>query len=310
MTVLVIAEHNHTQLKPSTLHTIAAAQQLSNHIIVLVAGYECQGAATQAAKISGITKVWVADNRDYQYLFAEHIASLIVRVAKGCTHILAPANNYGKNLLPRVSALLDIEQISDVCAIIDQQTYKRPIYAGNAIATIQSSAAMQALTVRTTSFPKADFGKTSVTIENILNTASSKQVEFVNYTMHHSTRPELNAARIIIAGGRGLKSAENFKLLESLADKLGAAIGATRAAVDAGFAPNDCQVGQTGKVVAPELYIAIGISGAIQHIAGMKDSKVVVAINKDPDAPIFKIADYGLVGDLFEILPELESALV
>lgn len=308
MAVLVIAEHNNEHLKLSTLATITAAKMLSNEIVVVIAGYGCQSVAEQAARVAGVGKVLVADTPVYQHPLAESIAALILPLASAYSHILAPASSFGKNMLPRVAALLDVEQISDICAIIDESTFKRPIYAGNAIATIRSTASIKVITVRPTCFGFAEEITQTAEIEQLTAVSAAHVPEFVNFAKSASLRPELAGARIVIAGGRGLQSAENFKLLERLADKLGAAIGATRAAVDAGFAPNDYQVGQTGKIVAPELYIAVGISGAIQHIAGMKDSKVVVAINKDPDAPIFKIADYGLVGDLFQILPELEAA--
>lgn len=310
MAVLVIAEHNHAQLKASTLNVITAALQLSNDLTVLVAGYQCGQVAEQVAKVIGVKQVLVADANVYQHQFAETLADLIVELAIDYTHILAPASSYGKNFMPRVAALLDVEQISDISAIVDSQTFKRPIYAGNAIATVQSSAATKVITVRTTCFATAKLSEKFAEIKAIAKvTTLESAVEFISFKSEVSTRPELADARIVIAGGRGLQSAENFKLLEKLVDKLGAAIGATRAAVDAGFAPNDYQVGQTGKVIAPDLYIAIGISGAIQHIAGIKDSKIIVAINNDPDAPIFKIADYGLVGDLFQLLPELEIGL-
>ena len=309
MAVLVIAEHDSVSLKLSSLTTIAAASQLGSEIIVLVAGYQCQGAAEQAAKIAGVSKVLITDAINYQHQLAETLAPLVQQLAVNYTHILAPATSYGKNFMPRVAALLDVEQVSDICAIVNEQTFKRPIYAGNAIATIQCLAPIKVITVRTTGFALAKASEQTAPIEALTIKEAEPAVEFIEFATHPTVRPELTAARIVVAGGRGLQSAENFKLLEQLADKLGAALGATRAAVDAGFAPNDYQVGQTGKIVAPELYIAVGISGAIQHIAGMKDSKVVVAINKDPDAPIFKVADYGLVGDLFKLIPELERIL-
>ena len=309
MAVLVVAEHNNVGLKLSTLTTISAASQLKKPITVLIAGYQCQRAAEQAAKIKGISKVLVADELYYQQPLAETMAALVQQLATNYTHILTPATSYGKNFMPRVAALLDVEQISDICAIIDEQIFKRPIYAGNAIATIQCLAPIKVITVRTTGFGLAEASDQVAVIEKLNLKVAEPTVKFIEFATNPTARPELAGARIIIAGGRGLQSAENFKLIEQLADKLGAAVGATRAAVDASFAPNDYQIGQTGKVVAPELYIAVGISGAIQHIAGMKDSKVIVAINKDPDAPIFKIADYGLVGDLFKLLPALEQIL-
>lgn len=309
MAVLVVAEHDNVGLKLSTLTTISAASQLKKPITVLIAGYQCQRAAEQAAKIKGISKVLVADELYYQQPLAETMAALVQQLATNYTHILTPATSYGKNFMPRVAALLDVEQISDICAIIDEQIFKRPIYAGNAIATIQCLAPIKVITVRTTGFGLAEASDQVAVIEKLNLKVAEPTVKFIEFATNPTARPELAGARIIIAGGRGLQSAENFKLIEQLADKLGAAVGATRAAVDASFAPNDYQIGQTGKVVAPELYIAVGISGAIQHIAGMKDSKVIVAINKDPDAPIFKIADYGLVGDLFKLLPAFEQIL-
>jgi electron transfer flavoprotein alpha subunit len=261
-------------------------------------------------KILGIKKVFIADSEVYAHFLAENFAELIQDVAKNYAAILAPATTFGKNVLPRVAALLDMEQISDVVAIIDNKTFVRPIYAGNALATIQSENLIKLITVRTTAFVKTEIGDNNVPIEKLTKVIPNHHTKFLSHSLTKSERPELSNARIIISGGRGLQSAENFKMLARIADKLGAAIGASRAAVDAGFVPNDYQVGQTGKVVAPELYIAVGISGAIQHLAGMKDSKVIVAINKDPDAPIFQVADYGIVGDLFEILPELEKALI
>jgi electron transfer flavoprotein alpha subunit len=309
MAILVIAEHDQAGLKVSALATIAAAKQLKSDLTVLLVGYQCQAAAEQAAKIAGVSKVLIIDELIYKHPLAETLASLIQPLAADYSHILAPATSYGKNFMPRLAALLRVEQISDICAILDDRTFKRPIYAGNAIATIQCSAAIKLITIRSTCFAITQETQQAAPIQSYRTKFEEPKVEFIQFVANSSSRPELAGARVVIAGGRGLQNAENFKLLESLADKLGAAVGATRAAVDAGFAPNDYQVGQTGKVVAPDLYIAIGISGAIQHIAGMKDSKIVVAINKDPDAPIFKVADYGLVGDLFTLLPELEQAL-
>jgi len=309
MAVLVIAEHNNQQVKLSTLATITAALAINQDVTVLIAGYDCQPVAEQLAKIAGVKRIWVVESIEYQHQLAESLATLISQLAKEYSHILAPASSFGKNILPRVAALLDVEQISDISCIIDANTFKRPIYAGNAIATVQSSAPIKVITVRPTCFSLADQGEQCAPIIRLDMEARPFPIEFIEFANNPGLRPELAGARVVVAGGRGLKNAENFKLLENLADRLAAAIGATRAAVDAGFAPNDYQVGQTGKVVAPDLYIAVGISGAIQHIAGMKDSKVIVAINKDAEAPIFKVANYGLVGDLFEILPELEQAL-
>lgn len=309
MPILVIAEHNNHQLKPATLAVISAASVLSSDVTILVAGSACQAVATAAAQIRGVQKVLLADAPEYAHGLAENLAALVVSLAGNYSHILAPATAYGKNFLPRVAAMLDVAQISDVIKIESADTFVRPIYAGNALATVQSQDAIKVMTIRTTAFPPAPTSETRAPIESLSTTLENPQTTWINTQENVSERPELTAARVIISGGRGLGSAENFKLLEKLADKLNAALGASRAAVDAGFAPNDWQVGQTGKVVAPDLYIAVGISGAIQHLAGMKDSKVIVAINKDPDASIFQVADYGLVGDLFQILPELEEML-
>lgn len=307
MNILVIAEHDNKQLKPATLKTVAAAQQVGSNITMLVIGHQCNAVAQAASKVNGVQKVIVADNACYEHQLAENIALLIRELAVNYAYIFAPATTFGKNVLPRVAALLDVAQISDVIKIISADTFVRPIYAGNALATVQSKDACKIITVRTTAFAKAESGANSAPIENCDLVFESAKSRFVKHELSVSARPELTAARVIISGGRGMQNGENFKLLEELADHLGAAIGASRAAVDAGFVPNDYQVGQTGKVVAPELYIAVGISGAIQHLAGMKDSKVIVAINKDPDAAIFQLADYGLVGDLFEILPQLTA---
>lgn len=309
MSILVIAEHDNNHLKTSTLHTISAALKLSKSLQVLVVGFQCEHVAIQAAKVTGVEKVLLADSECYQHQLPENFAPLIKAIAQSFSHILAPATAFGKNLLPRVAALLDVAQLSDVTEIISEDTYVRPIYAGNAFATVQSLNPIKLITIRTTAFAAAEISENSAQIEKLSIQISNNQSKWLGLETTPSERPELTDAKIIISGGRGLQSAEKFQLLNRIADHLGAAIGATRAAVDAGFAPNDYQVGQTGKVVAPQLYIAVGISGAIQHMAGMKDSKVIVAINKDPDAPIFQIADYGLVGDLFEILPELEAAL-
>jgi len=309
MRILVIAEHDHAALKAATLHTVGAAQKLGGEIHVLVAGSGCGAVATAASRLSGVTTVKVADAAHYQDQTAENLAALIHAHAAGYTHILAPATTFGKNLLPRVAALLDVAQISEICAIESSDTFVRPIYAGNALATVRSHDDVKVITVRTTAFDAVGEGG-AAPIENIPPGPDLGLTRLIGRELTQSARPELGAAKIVVSGGRGLASAENYhRLLEPLADKLGAALGASRAAVDAGFVPNDYQVGQTGKVVAPQLYIAIGISGAIQHLAGMKDSKVIVAINKDPDAPIFQVADYGLVGDLFQIVPELIAAL-
>jgi electron transfer flavoprotein alpha subunit len=309
MTTLVIAEHDHLTLKAGTANTISAARKLGDNIDVLVAGEGCKAAADAAAKLDGVTKVLVADAPPYAHGLAENAASLIVSLAKGYTHILAPASTFGKNVLPRVAALLDVAQISDIISVESSDTFVRPIYAGNALATVQSKDAVKVITVRTSAFPPAQAGGGSAAIENVAAAPDAGLSEFVGQELTKSERPELGAARIVISGGRGMQNGENFKILEKLADKLGAAIGASRAAVDSGFVPNDYQVGQTGKVVAPDLYIAVGISGAIQHLAGMKDSKVIVAINKDAEAPIFQVADYGLVADLFQAVPELTQEL-
>ncbi|HEY6529193.1 MAG TPA: FAD-binding protein [Cellvibrionaceae bacterium] len=308
MSVLVIAEFDSQGLKPATLNTITAAQQLGS-VEVLVAGHQCQAIAQALSSCPAVAKVWLADDVQFAHSLAERLALLIVERAAGFSHILAPATSFGKNLLPRVAALLDVQQISDVIAIINADTFKRPIYAGSLIATVQSRDAIKVLTIRTTAFDVTASQGGSAAIETIGSTSANAQSEFISASLAVSARPELTAAKIIVSGGRALGSAENFDLIYKLADTLGAAVGASRAAVDAGYAPNDFQVGQTGKIVAPELYIAVGISGAIQHMAGMKDAKVIVAINKDPDAPIFQVADYGLVADLFEAVPALTQAL-
>ena len=309
MTILVIAEHDNAALKAATLNTVAAAQKIGGDIHVLVAGTGCAAAAQQAAGLQGVATVKVADAAHYQSQTAENLTALVIANAAGYSHILAPATTFGKNLAPRVAALLDVAQISEITAVESADTFVRPIYAGNALATVKSADAVKVITVRSTAFDAVGTGG-SAAIENIAAAADTAQSTLTNRELTKSERPELGAAKIIVSGGRGLGSGENYhKLLEPLADKLGAALGASRAAVDAGFVPNDYQVGQTGKIVAPQLYIAVGISGAIQHLAGMKDSKVIVAINKDPDAPIFQIADYGLVGDLFEVVPQLEAAV-
>ena len=308
MGILVIAEHDNASLKAATLNAVTAALELGE-VTVLVAGHACAAPADEAAKINGVAKVLMADSLELEHQLAETIAPLIADRADGFDAILSPATTSGKNLMPRLSALLDVQQISDITKIISPDTFQRPIYAGNAIATVKSTDNIKVITVRTTAFAPAETGGDTAAIEKISAGSDAGLSSFVNAELTKSDRPELTAAKIIISGGRGMGSAENFKLLESVADKLNAAIGASRAAVDSGFAPNDYQVGQTGKVVAPELYIAVGISGAIQHLAGMKDSKVIVAINKDEDAPIFQVADYGLVADLFDVLPELAAKL-
>ena len=308
MAILVIAEHDNQQLKPATLNTVNAASQLNQPISILVIGSDCQAAAEQASAVSGVDTVLVADNAAYQHLLAENTAKLIAELASDFDYVIAAGTTTGKNTLPRVAALLDVAQISDIVAVKSADTFVRPIYAGNALATIQSLDSKKVITVRTSAFDAAGTdGSATITPCGLVH--ANAQSEFVSEELAVSERPELTAAGVIISGGRGMGNGENFSLLEKVADKLGAAVGASRAAVDAGFVPNDMQVGQTGKIVAPDLYIAVGISGAIQHQAGMKDSKVIVAINKDEEAPIFQIADYGLVADLFEVLPELESLL-
>jgi len=308
MVALVIAEHDNGSLKGATHHTVTAAVQCGGDVHILVAGSGCGAAAEAAAQIAGVSKVLVADAPHFADGLAENVAEQILAIAGSYSHILAPATAYGKNILPRVAAKLDVAQISEITKVDSPDTFERPIYAGNAIATVQSSDSVKVITVRGTAFDSATAGG-SAAIEAIAAVADAGTSSFVGRELAKSDRPELTAAKVIVSGGRGIGSAENFKILEPLADKLGAAMGASRAAVDAGFVPNDWQVGQTGKIVAPMLYIAVGISGAIQHLAGMKDSKVIVAINKDPEAPIFSVADYGLVGDLFEAVPELVKEL-
>ena len=309
MTILVIAEHDNQSIKPPTLVTVAAAKAIGGDIAVLVAGSGCGGAGEAAAKIDGVARVLVADTDAYAHHLAENMAALIAELGKDYSHILAPATTSGKNIMPRAAALLDVAQISDISAVVSEDTFERPIYAGNAIATVQSSDAIKVVTVRGTAFDPVPAEGGSASVENIDVVKDMGLSTWVKEDIVKQERPELTSARVIISGGRGMQNGENFKLLESVADKLGAAIGASRAAVDAGFVPNDMQVGQTGKIVAPELYIAVGISGAIQHLAGMKDSKVIVAINKDEDAPIFQVADYGLVADLFKAVPEMDGLL-
>lgn len=308
MTNLVLAEHNNQNLNPATNAVVTAAKKIGGDITILIAGQNCQPVADQAAAINGVNKVILIDAPEYQNPVAENIIPLLQKYADGHTHILAPATTFGKNIMPRFAAMIDSQQISDIIEVIDDKTFKRPIYAGNAIATVQSSDAIKIITVRSTNFDKAGTGGTA-TIEKQAGHGDQALTQFIELQSTPSDKPDLQTARVIVSGGRGLQNAENFKLLDDLAVKLHAAVGATRAVVDAGFVPNDMQVGQTGKIVAPELYIAVGISGAIQHIAGMKDSKVIVAINKDPDAPIFAVADYGLVADLFDAVPELTGKL-
>ena len=313
MAVLVVAEHDNRTFKAATLNAVAAAVELSaagaGEVHVLVAGSDCRAVAETAAQAAGVARILLADDPAYGHGLAENLAPLLVKLAADYSHMLAPATTQGKNLMPRVAALLDVMQISDISAVVSTDTFVRPIYAGNALATVQSKDAVKIVTVRGTAFPPGEATGGSAAIEAIGATGSAGLSEFVRAELSKSERPELTSARVIISGGRGMQSGDNFHLLEKVADRLGAAVGASRAAVDAGFVPNDYQVGQTGKIVAPELYVAVGISGAIQHLAGMKDSKVIVAINKDEEAPIFQIADYGLVGDLFKVLPELEEEL-
>lgn len=308
MSVLVIAEHENGSLKSETSKTVTAASKINSNVTVLVLGQNVETVASEAAQISGVSKVLVVDNSVFDNMLAETVAEYIVSIASDYTHILASATTTGKNFLPRVAALLDKAQISDIVDVIDENTFKRPIYAGNAIATVKSLESLKLITVRATAFDKSA-EQPAAPVEVLSASVANTLSQFVGQEVTESERPELTAADVIISGGRGMQNGENFALLNGIADKLNAAIGASRAAVDAGFVPNDMQVGQTGKIVAPNLYIAVGISGAIQHLAGMKDSKVIVAINKDPDAPIFQVADYGLVADLFDVLPELEKAL-
>ncbi len=309
MTALVLAEHDNKTLKEGTLKTVTAALKVDKDVHVLVVGKGCKGVAEATAKIAGVAKVLLADAVAYAHPLAESIAPLILSLADGYDAVLAPATTTGKNIMPRVAAALDVMQISDIISVESSDTFKRPIYAGNAIQTVQTSDAIKIITVRTTTFDAAEAEGGSAIIESIKAGDAQKLSTFVRAELSKSDRPELTSAKIVISGGRGMGSGENFKLIEAVADKLNAAIGASRAAVDAGFVPNDFQVGQTGKIVAPDLYIAVGISGAIQHLAGMKDSKIIVAINKDEEAPIFQVADYGLVMDLFEALPQLDEAL-
>jgi len=308
MSILVIGEHDNESLRPSTLNVVTAAKVLGDSVDVLIAGSDCQGAAEEAATVSGVARVLMADDPALADGLAENVAPLIQSIAQNYSHVLAPATTYGKNLLPRAAALLDVQQISDISAIESEDTFVRPIYAGNAMATVRSSDSLKLITVRTTSFEAAELAGSS-SIEAVSGGIDAQLSTFAGEELTRSERPELTTADIIVSGGRGMQSSENFAMLEAVADKLGAAVGASRAAVDAGYVPNDYQVGQTGKVVAPSVYIAVGISGAIQHLAGMKDSKIIVAINKDEEAPIFQVADYGWVADLFEAIPQLDSAL-
>ena len=309
MTALVISEHNNEELKSVTLNTVTAAKELDEEVHILVAGKDCSGVAEAASKIEGVSKVLLVDSDEYEHCLAENISTLVSKISGEYNYILAPTTTSGKNFMPRVAALLDVSQISDICAIEGPDTFQRPIYAGNCIATVKTADEKKVITVRTTAFDATPAESGSADIVSLEEVHDAGISEFIKEELAQSDRPELTAADVIISGGRGMQNGENFSLLEGIADKLGAAIGASRAAVDSGFVPNDYQVGQTGKIVAPNLYIAVGISGAIQHLAGMKDSKVIVAINKDEYAPIFQVADYGLVGDLFDVVPELEGKI-
>jgi electron transfer flavoprotein alpha subunit len=309
MTSLVVAEHDNAELKGATLNAVAAAKKLSGDVHLLVAGDKCDAVAAAAAKVAGVAKVLAAQSPEYAHGIAENLAPLIVKLAANYSHVLVPATTSGKNVTPRVAAALDVQQISEIVGVVSEDTFERPIYAGNAIATVQSGDKIKVMTVRATAFDPVAAEGGSAAVEKIGAAELPGLTSYVGSEISKSERPELTAARIIISGGRGMQNGANFAMLERVADKLGAAVGASRAAVDAGFVPNDYQVGQTGKIVAPDLYIAVGISGAIQHLAGMKDSKVIVAINKDEEAPIFQVADYGIVGDLFTIVPELEKEL-
>ena len=309
MSILVIAEHDNSSLKGATLNTVTAATGLNGNITLLIAGSNISSVIDEAKKVSGISNIISCDDELYKNFLAEDLSNLVVSISNSYSYILAPATTFGKNLLPRISAKLDVQQISDIISIESEDTFKRPIYAGSCIATVKSKDSIKLLTVRSTAFDAAPMDNSNVSVESLDAVNALNISEFVSEEIAKNDRPELTAANIVISGGRGMQSGENFHLLDSIADKLGAAVGASRAAVDAGFVPNDYQVGQTGKIVAPDLYIAVGISGAIQHLAGMKDSKVIVAINKDEDAPIFQVADYGLVSDLFDALPELEAKL-
>ena len=309
MSILVIAEHDNSELKTATLNTVAAGMAIGGDIDILVAGSDCDSVAESASQVPGVGKVLLANKETYKNSLAENLGNLVVELSEGYTHILAPATTSGKNFMPRVAAKLDVSQISDISAVISEDTFERPIYAGNCIATVQSTDSVKVITVRTTGFDACEATGGSASISAIDNDTDAGVSSFLKEEIAESDRPELTAADVVISGGRGMQNGDNFSLLNGIADKLGAAIGASRAAVDSGFVPNDMQVGQTGKIVAPDLYIAVGISGAIQHLAGMKDSKVIVAINKDEEAPIFQVADYGLVADLFDALPELEAKI-
>ena len=309
MSILVIAEHDNTNLKGATLNTVAAAKEIGSEISLLVAGLNISSVIDEAQQLNGVTKILSCDDALYENSLAEEVSNLVLSIADDFSYILAPATTFGKNLLPRISAKLDVQQISDIISVESEDTFKRPIYAGSCIATVKTNDSVKLITVRSTAFDPVALDNSAIPAESIDASNSANISEFVSEELAKSDRPELTSANIVISGGRGMQSGDNFHLLDSIADKLGAAVGASRAAVDAGFVPNDYQVGQTGKIVAPDLYIAVGISGAIQHLAGMKDSKVIVAINKDEDAPIFQVADYGLVSDLFSALPELESTL-
>jgi electron transfer flavoprotein alpha subunit len=308
MAILVIGEHDNSTLRPSTLNTVTAAAELGTEVDLLIAGADCSSVTDGASKVGSVSRVLAADDPSFSDGLAENIAPLIASIAGNYSHVLAPATTYGKNILPRASALLDVQQISDISGIESEDTFIRPIYAGNAMATVRSTDALKLITVRTTAFDAVGMDG-AASVETVSGGGDAGLSKFVGEELTRSERPELTTADIIVSGGRGMQSSENFVLLEKLADKLGAAVGASRAAVDAGYVPNDYQVGQTGKVVAPNVYIAVGISGAIQHLAGMKDSKVIVAINKDEEAPIFQVADFGWVADLFEAIPQLDSAL-
>ncbi len=311
MKILIVAEHDNKDLKPSTLSCITAAKQIDTNIELLILGFNCDAVIQNASKISGLKKIKFINNEDFKHQIAEDLTQPIMNIVKDAkyTHVMSPSGTFGKNLLPRISALLDVQQISDITQVIDHETFERPIYAGNAMLKVKSTDKIKVVTVRGTCFEQALLDG-NVDVEEIkFTTNNSEKVKFLKHELSESDRPELTSAKIVISGGRGMQNGDNFKLLEGIADKLGAAVGASRAAVDAGFVPNDWQVGQTGKIVAPDLYIAVGISGAIQHIAGIKDSKFIVAINKDEEAPIFNFSDYGLVGDLFEVLPKLEEKL-
>jgi len=309
MSILVIAEHDNNSLKGATLNTVTAATSLSGDVAILVAGSNIDAVVSECQTLDNVSKILKCDSETYVNAIAEDLSSLVLANCDGFTHILAPATTFGKNLMPRISAKLDSQQISDIISVESDDTFKRPIYAGSCIATVKSNDSVKVITVRSTAFDAVTKNNSGIDVQEINDEGSSNISKFVGEELAQSDRPELTAANIVISGGRGMQSGDNFHLLDSIADKLGAAVGASRAAVDAGFVPNDYQVGQTGKIVAPDLYIAVGISGAIQHLAGMKDSKVIVAINKDEDAPIFQVADYGLVADLFNALPELEGAL-